>query len=95
MVIRLLSLDDIDMNLFNMRPCAKLNPLWFGRFKVIAQPSAVSYTLKLPKDCNIHDTFHVGRLKPATDEIFRTDRTLRYPSQLKEVTRTFTKWRQF
>ena len=58
------------MNLFNLRPCAKLNPLWFGRFKVIAQPSAVSYTLKLPKDCNIHDTFHVSRLKPATDEIF-------------------------
>jgi hypothetical protein len=41
-----LSLDGIDMNLFNLRPCAKLNPLRFGRFKVIDQPSAVSYALK-------------------------------------------------
>jgi len=56
-----LSLDGIDMNLFKLRPSAKLNPLWFGKFKVIDQPSAVSYKLQLPEDCNIHDTFHVSQ----------------------------------
>ena len=78
-----LSLDGIDMNLFKLRPSAKLNPLWFGKFKVIDQPSAVSYKLQLPEDCNIHDTFHVSRLKPATDEIFsnRPDAVLPTPAE--------------
>jgi hypothetical protein len=78
-----LNLDGIDMNLFKLRPSATLNPLWFGKFKVIDQPSAVSYKLQLPKDCNIHDTFHVSRLKPATNEFFpnRPDAVLPIPAE--------------
>ena len=82
-------LDCTNMNLltlvFKLRPSAKLNPLWFGKFKIIliARPSAVSYTLQLPTDCNIHDTFHVSRLKPATDEMFsnRADAVLPTPAE--------------
>ena len=49
---------------------SKLNPLWFGPFRVIAQPSPVSFTLKLPEDTKLHDTFHVAKLKLATDQSF-------------------------
>ena len=48
----------------------KLNPLWYGPFKVIGQPSTVSFTLELPNDSKIHDTFHVSKLKLASDKSF-------------------------
>ena len=48
----------------------KLNPLWYGPFKVIGQPSSVSFQLQLPHDSNLHDTFHVSNLKSATDVTF-------------------------
>ena len=37
---------------------------------MVAQPSPVSFTLTLPEDCKIHDTFHVARLKVSTDVSF-------------------------
>ena len=55
-----------NLNLFKRRK-SKLNPLWYGPFKVIAQPSTVSFTLELPADTRLHDTFHVSKLKLATD----------------------------
>jgi hypothetical protein len=64
-----LKLEGINLNKFKHRR-SKLNPLWYGPFKVLAQPSANSYTLELPEDCKIHPTFHVSSLKPATDECF-------------------------
>ena len=65
-----LNLDHIKLQIFRNRPTSKLNPLWYGPFKVIAQPSTVSFTLELPNDSNIHDTFHVSRLKLANDKSF-------------------------
>jgi hypothetical protein len=64
-----LRLDKINFKAFKQRG-RKLNPLWYGPFKVIGQPSTVSFKLKLPHDSNLHDTFHVSNLKPATDKTF-------------------------
>ena len=64
-----LRLDKINFKAFKQRG-RKLNPLWYGPFKVIGQPSTVSFQLKLPHDSNLHDTFHVSNLKPATDKTF-------------------------
>ena len=50
----------------NQRPCPKLNPLWYGPFKVIGRPTANSCKLELPVDSQIHDTFPVSRLKRAS-----------------------------
>ena len=64
-----LNLDHIKLQVFKNR-ANKLNPIWYGPFRVIAQPSSVSFTLELPKDSRIHDTFHVSKLKLATDKSF-------------------------
>ena len=44
-----------------------MNPKYYGPFEIIAQPGPIRYKLKLPADCQIHDTFHVARLKPYND----------------------------
>ena len=62
-----LNLSGIELNRFNLRPCPKLNPKYFGPFEIIAQPGPLRFKLKLPADAGIHDTFHVARLKPYTD----------------------------
>ena len=64
-----LNLDHIKLKIFKNRG-NKLNPIFYGPFKVIAQPSTVSFTLDLPSDMNIHNTFHVSNLKPATDKTY-------------------------
>ena len=64
-----LNLDHIKLQVFRNR-ANKLNPIWYGPFRVIAQPSSVSFTLELPSDSYIHDTFHVSKLKLATDKSF-------------------------
>jgi hypothetical protein len=61
-----LNLDHIDLHLLKRRG-SKFNPLWFGPFKTIGQPSTVSFWLDIPEDSRIHDTFHVSKLKLATD----------------------------
>ena len=61
-----LNLDHIDLHLFKRRG-SKFNPLWFGPFRTIGQPSTVSFRLDIPEDSRIHDTFHVSKLKLATD----------------------------
>ena len=58
--------DHIDLHLFKRRG-SKFNPLWFGPFRTIGQPSTVSFRLDIPEDSRIHDTFHVSKLKLATD----------------------------
>ena len=62
-----LNLDHIKLQVFKQRQ-NKLNPLWYGPFRVTAQPSTVSHTLELLKDSKIHDTFHVSKLKLATNK---------------------------
>ena len=64
-----LNLDHINLELFR-NPRSKLNPLWFGPFRVTAQPSPVSSTLELPEDWKIYKTFHVSRLKVSIDVAF-------------------------
>ena len=55
------------MSRFNLRPCPKLNPRYYGPYKVLAQPGVNRYKLQLPDDCYIHDTFSSDRLKPYHD----------------------------
>ena len=64
-----LNLKGIELNKFKHRG-SKFNPIWYGPFKIIDQPSPNSFTLELPTDCYIHPTFHVSKLKPASDESF-------------------------
>ena len=64
-----LNLDHIKLKLFKKRE-SKLNPLWYGPFRILAQPSSASSTLQLPNDTRLHDTYHVSKLKLATDQAF-------------------------
>ena len=62
-----LSLDGINLEQFNLRPAPKLNPLYYGPFKILERPSANSFKLQLPDNCRIHDVFHASRLRAYTD----------------------------
>ena len=47
------------------RPTAKLSEKYLGPYEIIAQPSASSYTLRLPKALrSVHPVFHVSQLEP-------------------------------
>ena len=59
-----LNLDHIKLNLFKKRE-SKLNPLWYGPFRILAQPSPVSFTLQLPNDTRLHDSY-LPRIKVKT-----------------------------
>jgi hypothetical protein len=54
-----------------LRPTKKLNPLWFGPYLVIQRPSPNNFTLALPPDIKIHNTFHVSKLKPYHEGDFK------------------------
>jgi len=81
-----LNLEGISLNRFNLRPCPKLNPKYFGPFEVIAQPGLIRYKLKLPDDAYIHDTFHVARLKPYNDPAMVRFRSRQLPTEYRDTT---------
>ena len=60
-----LRLEGIELAQYTNRPCSKLNPLWYGPLEILDKISPVSYKIKLPARCRIHDVFHVDRLKAA------------------------------
>lgn len=48
------------------RPTPKLSEKYLGPFKIIAKPSSLSYTIKLPDYLRgIHPVFHVSQLEPS------------------------------
>ena len=75
-----LNLDHIKLPIFKNRPRSKLNPIWYGPFEVIGQPSPVSYKLKLPHNVHIHDVFHVSKLKPASSTSFSNMKPIVIPT---------------
>ena len=62
-----LKLEGIELAKFSKTTCKKLRPLWFGPLMILKKISPVSFQLRLPPSCTIHDVFHVDRLKPAND----------------------------
>jgi len=66
-----LSLEGINLPEFNLRASPKLSPLWFGPYQVLRRPSENSFTLDLPLDIKIHNTFHVSKLKPFYEGDFK------------------------
>eukprot|EP01050_Picozoa_sp_SAG11_P010445 SAG11_NODE_1045_length_6044_cov_12.936249_1_plen_151_part_10 len=54
----------VNLEQFNLRPAPKLNPLYYGPFKVLERLSANSFKLQLPDNCRIHDA---SRLRAYTD----------------------------
>ena len=57
-----LDLDGINLEQFNLRPSPKLNPLYYGPFKIISRLRINSFELKLPAGCRLHNVFSVSRL---------------------------------
>jgi hypothetical protein len=65
-----LSLDGVELNKFKYRPSKKLNPIWYGPYRVIGRPSSISCELDLQDDCYITTVFPMSKLKLASDEQF-------------------------
>ena len=51
-------------NLHFSLQATKLNPKWYGPFKIIKEISPVAYRLNLPLAWKIHDMFHSSLLSP-------------------------------
>jgi len=67
----LVILRGINLPELKLRASPKLNPLWFGPYLVIQRPSPNNFTLALPPDIKIHNTFHVSKLKPYFEGDFK------------------------
>ena len=53
------------------RPSKKLSKKYLGPYKIIVQPSTLSFTLYLSESmCSVHPVFHVSMLEPATSNTF-------------------------
>ena len=52
------------------RIARKLAEQKIGPFPIISQPSAMSFTLRLPSTIRIHPVFHVSQLEPKTPNTF-------------------------
>ena len=49
----------------------KLSKKYLGPYKIVSQPSILSFTLHLPESmCSVHPVFHVSILKPAMSNSF-------------------------
>ena len=59
----LLSSEHVLPDTLKRRPSAKLQPRFFGPFKVLKRIGPVAYRLELPRSCHFHPTVHVSRLK--------------------------------
>ena len=62
-----LSLDGVNLNQFKFRPCKKLNPVWYGPFRVTGLPSPISCALDLQDDSYVHNVFPMSKLKLPSD----------------------------
>eukprot|EP01050_Picozoa_sp_SAG11_P004517 SAG11_NODE_291_length_11180_cov_102.040155_8_plen_172_part_00 len=65
-----LSLDGVELNKFKFRPSKKLNPVWYGPYRITGRPSEISRELDLQDDCYIQNVFPMSKLKLASDEQF-------------------------
>ena len=63
-----LSLDGVELNKFKFRPSKKLNPVWYGPYRITGRPSEISCELDLQDDCYIQNVFPMSKLKLASYE---------------------------
>jgi hypothetical protein len=52
------------------RPCSKLENKLLGPFEVVRVVNPVTYELRLPPTCRIHNVFHVSQLEPYAPDHF-------------------------
>src|SRR5258708_11750483 len=52
------------------RTLRKLVEKKIGPFSIVAQPSAMSFTLRLPSTIRIHPVFHISQLEPEFPNTF-------------------------
>jgi hypothetical protein len=62
-----LDIQGLNFSELSQRPAPKLNPKFYGPFKILSQPGENRFRLELPADSKAHPVFHVSRLKPWTD----------------------------
>jgi hypothetical protein len=67
------------------RPTAKFAEQYLGPYEIIAKPSSLSYTIRLPRDLRgIHPVFHVSQLEPHHEDPF-PDRSAEPPAAVELV----------
>ena len=74
-----LSAEGITLDVHRERACAKLVPVYYGPYVITESITPVSYRIKLPSACKIHDVFHVRRLKSAHENGFRNRKAVKLP----------------
>jgi hypothetical protein len=52
----------------SIQGCSKLEPKFYGPFRVLERIGTAAYKLELPPGTHLHNVFHVGLLKPYKGE---------------------------
>eukprot|EP01050_Picozoa_sp_SAG11_P005312 SAG11_NODE_368_length_10082_cov_299.189622_6_plen_215_part_00 len=87
-----LSLDGVELNKFKFRPSKKLNPVWYGPYRITGRPSEISCELDLQDDCYIQNVLPPRpKLKPEKAKIGMNTSTHTGHLDISSILRLFLK----